>query len=98
MSMCCFPGGTDTATYGVEAGRKMDANDHIYRGIIGRKLVDENGFGMKDVMQEFSVTRMFVCVLWVVLLPPLHSPMMVYNHIYPRGFRPTRPCYSVLHP
>jgi hypothetical protein len=32
----------------------MDANDHIYRGIIGRALVNKEGLGMKEVIKNFT--------------------------------------------
>jgi hypothetical protein len=32
----------------------MVANDHIYRGIIGRALVNVEGLGMKEVVKDFT--------------------------------------------
>ena len=32
----------------------MDANDYIYRGLMGRALVNEEGLGMKEVIREFT--------------------------------------------
>ena len=32
----------------------MDANNHIYRGILGRELSEANGLGMKEVIRDFT--------------------------------------------
>jgi len=32
----------------------MDANDHIYKGLIGQSLTNEAGLGMKEVIKEFT--------------------------------------------
>jgi hypothetical protein len=32
----------------------MDANDHIYKGLIGQSLTNEAGLGMKEVIKDFT--------------------------------------------
>jgi len=32
----------------------LDANDHIYRGVIGRALTDSDGLDMKEVIKDYT--------------------------------------------
>jgi DNA repair protein RadD len=32
----------------------MDANDHIYQGLIGRELTDDHGLGMNEVILDYT--------------------------------------------